>query len=108
MQVGVDDLGDFVVALGRQVDIRVDVDLRVDDGCLAALARSEEVRGAAGLVVQKLLEVHMEPPPGALNGTPGVGPIGGFARGAPQYATLVPCAASPWQSCLRSRSHCRL
>jgi hypothetical protein len=43
MQVRVDDVGDVVVALGCQIDIRVDVHVGVNDGCFAALARSEEV-----------------------------------------------------------------
>ena len=42
VQVGVDDVGDAVVALGGQVQVRLDVELRVDDGGFAALARSQK------------------------------------------------------------------
>src|SRR5919199_2168168 len=57
--MGVDDVGDAVVAFGGEVEIGPNVELRVDDGGLAGLARGQEVRGAAGLVMQELLEVHV-------------------------------------------------
>jgi hypothetical protein len=58
VQVGIDNVSDVVVALDGQINIGLDIQLRIDDGGSAALARGKKIRGAASFVVQELFEVH--------------------------------------------------
>src|SRR5439155_3982042 len=76
VQVRVYHVGNAIVALLGQVQVRLDVQLWIDDGRLTTLARRQKVRGAAGLVVQELLEIHTasEPPVGC-NMVPQRGPV---------------------------------
>ena len=62
VQVGIDDVGDVVLALDGELEVGLNVQLRIDDGCFARLSRCEKVRGAACFVVQELLEIHLRAP----------------------------------------------
>src|SRR5579859_1713039 len=54
----VDDLGDAVVAFRGEIQIRMDIQLRVDHRGFAGLARGHNVRRAPRLIMKELLEVH--------------------------------------------------
>src|SRR5882757_10958076 len=74
MEMRVYHLGDAVLTLGREIEIWLDIQLRVNDSSFATLARGQEVRSAPRFVVQELLEVHNSDPPfnrlPSKNGTP--------------------------------------
>src|SRR5205085_4444841 len=59
MEMSVNDQSDLVATLVRQVDVRFDVQLRIDDRRLPGLPRGNEIGSTASLVVKELLEVHV-------------------------------------------------
>jgi hypothetical protein len=58
VQMGVDHHADRVAALFGKVQVRLNVEGRIDDDGFTGLARGDEVGGTAEIVVQELLEVH--------------------------------------------------
>ena len=57
-RVRVDDQGDAVAAIRAEVEVLLNVEGWIDHRGFARLARGDEVRRAAELVVEELLEVH--------------------------------------------------
>jgi hypothetical protein len=58
VDVGVDHVAQPKIALAQQLIVLLDVERGIDDRRLVALARSDQVGGAAAPLVEELFEVH--------------------------------------------------